>query len=150
MQDAAEGRLGRTARFLLLLATLLGLTAMHTLGHGGPHGAAAHDQTATAGHTAAAASTALMMTATGRCLSDGCEVLLTGPASGHGGMTGWDVCLAILVAFAVVLLTAALLRTRAGTGLPAARGGTAGHAGPRAPPPRAVGLTLATVSVLRT
>jgi hypothetical protein len=76
-------------------------------------------------------------------------VVLAGPMSGHHGMSGWDVCLAVLVAFAVLLLAAALLHARR-TGATAHRTGRPARTGPRAPPPRRVGLTLATVSVLRT
>ncbi|MFD0578414.1 DUF6153 family protein [Dactylosporangium darangshiense] len=127
---SAHDRLGRTARLVLLLATLVGLAAMHTLGHDGPH----LTTPAHTGHMATAAHDA---------------PVLDGPANGHHGMSGWDVCLAVLVAFAVLLLAAALLHGRRAAGAAHLTGRTA-RTGPRAPPPRRVGLTLATVSVLRT
>ena len=145
MRDAANTVAGRTARLLLLLATLLGVTAMHSLGHGaGPHPSAmtAH------GHSASGAATP-MLAMPDPCADDNCSHA-TMSGDRHGGMTGWDICLAVLVAFAVALLVAALLKAR----LTIAWAGTDPHAstltGPRAPPAGPLGLTLASVSVLRT
>ncbi|MEV8516447.1 DUF6153 family protein [Dactylosporangium sp. NPDC051484] len=162
MAYAVHGRLGRTARLALLLATLLGLTAMHTLGHHGPRspGGDEHPATAagptggstavpTAEHAAWAPLTAVL-TVAGACSADGCGAPLAGPAGDHAGMSDWEVCLAVLVAFAVLLLAAALLHARRGTAAAAARARVTRRCGPRAPPPRPVGLTLAAVSVLRT
>jgi hypothetical protein len=125
---------GRAVRLALLLATLVGLTAMHTLGHSGTHLPAGHHHhehavTAAAGMLASAADR---------------------PSGDLGAMTGWDVCVAILVAFAVMLLAAVLRRASLRAYGAATRNVTAGRTGPRAPPDRPVGLTLATVSVLRT
>ncbi|MER7008314.1 DUF6153 family protein [Dactylosporangium sp. NPDC000555] len=154
MAYAVNGRLGRSARLALLLATLLGLTAMHTLGHQGPRPAGGHEHPATtagatAEHTASAPLMAVL-TLAGACAADGCGAPLAGPAGGHGGMSDWSVCLAVLVAFAVLLLAVALLHARRGTAAAAARARVPRRCGPRAPPPRPVGLTLAAVSVLRT
>lgn len=132
---AGNTTVGRAARLALLLATLLGLTAMHTLGHTGPHPAGDH----------------VAMSATTACAGDGCGRLLTVAGAGHehGGMDGWAVCVAVLVAFAVVVL-AAMLLVRRRAGVTTVSGRPARSAGPRAPPPRPFGLALATVSVLRT
>jgi hypothetical protein len=139
-QATATGT-GRLARWLLLACTLVGLTAMHSLGHGGGMHAVAmladrHDAEAT------------VAMADG-CACDGCGHPAALPAEGDD-MTGWSVCLAVVGGFAALALlalaVAALTR----------RGGLAGvlvdrlAAGPRAPPGRLpVGLALATVSVLR-
>ncbi|WP_432831337.1 DUF6153 family protein [Dactylosporangium sp. CA-092794] len=149
MAHAVNGTLGRAARLALLLATLLGLTAMHTLGHAGPHLAGDHRHPPVAEHAAVMPVAAALSAAVTGCAGGGCADMLLGSGHGHGGMDGWAVCLAVLVAFAVIVLTAMLLARRGATttaaGLRAAR-----HAGPRAPPPRPFGLALATVSVLRT
>ncbi|MEU4379265.1 hypothetical protein [Micromonospora echinofusca] len=82
----------------------------------------------------------------GGCASE--ELLPAGGGTG-GGPSGWGVCLAVLGAFAAALLLAALLSVRVRAVGPT-RGGSAGaFPPPRAPPPRPVGLRLATVSVLR-
>ncbi|WP_344612326.1 DUF6153 family protein [Dactylosporangium salmoneum] len=134
MAHAVNGGLGRAARIALLLATLVGLTAMHTLGHSGPHLGDGHRHAPVAEHVAAMP-----------VLS---AVLLTGSGHEHGGMDDWAICLAVLVAFAVVVLGVALLARRSTTTAAALRH-AARQARPRAPPPRPVGLALATVSVLR-
>ncbi|MER7274581.1 DUF6153 family protein [Dactylosporangium sp. NPDC000244] len=153
MAHAVNGGLGRTARIALLLATLLGLTAMHTLGHAGPHLPDGHQHVPAAEHVAtmpvlSAVNTAALDALTG-CAGDGCAMLLTGSGHDHGGMDGWAICLAVLVAFAVIVLVAMLLTRRRANASPARPRATR-RAGPRAPPPRPFGLTLATVSVLRT
>nr|BFE58320.1 hypothetical protein GCM10020063_028460 [Dactylosporangium thailandense] len=147
---AVNGGLGRTARIALLLATLLGLTAMHTLGHAGPHLPNGHQHAPAAEHAATMPMLSAVNTAalTG-CAGDGCAVLLTGSGHDHGGMDGWAICLAVLVAFAVIVLVAMLLTRRRANASPSRHRATR-RAGPRAPPPRPFGLTLATVSVLRT
>jgi Family of unknown function (DUF6153) len=141
-QTVADGRL---VRWLLLACTLVGLAAMHCLGHAG--GAHAVTMIAEAGH--AMATTAALDPA-GDCGGDGCAHLAGRPGGGGGHDTpGWSVCLAIVSGFAaLVLLAAALVTARrddpagvllAGCGI-----------GQRAPPNlRPVGLALATVSVLR-
>lgn len=179
---------GRWARLALLLCTLVGLAAMHTLGHGahsgGTHGG--HDGAAPRdGHPVAvaladvmAASVALadVMTASGSptdgltgsgalasgttvvaapgahvgCPAGGCSPTRLQPAGGTAdGPAGWSICLAVLGAFGIALLVAVLLLTGSrALGPPGRRAGGA-SAGPRAPPPRPVGLRLAEVSVSR-
>ncbi|TWG22027.1 hypothetical protein FHX75_12546 [Micromonospora palomenae] len=71
------------------------------------------------------------------------------PADQPGGApSGWSVCLAVLGAFTVALLLATLLLGRARPAVDT-RHPSGPSRGPRAPPPRPVGLRLATVSVLR-
>ncbi|MEU9824664.1 hypothetical protein [Micromonospora chersina] len=138
---AGSAATGRWVRLLLLLCTLVGLTAMHTLGHGA-HSPAGHAAGHPAGHTAAVAMVA-------DCVGDGCPARALPPADPGGDPSGWSVCLAVLGAFAVALLVVLLLRTGSRAVVPAA-GGPLRHAvGPRAPPPRPYGLRLATTSVLR-
>ncbi|MGR6316916.1 DUF6153 family protein [Micromonospora soli] len=134
---------GRWVRLLLLLCTLVGLTAMHTLGHGA-HGSADH----TAGHPSAA-PVELVVGMVQDCPGDGCHVRalpLTDPA---GHPSGWSVCLAVLGAIAAALLVAVLLRARSRAVGPTVGGPLRSAFVPRAPPPRRYGLRLAAVSVLR-
>lgn len=132
---------GRWVRLLLLLCTLVGLTAMHTLGHGA-HSPSGHLAGHPAGHTAAVAMVA-------DCVGDGCPARALPPADPGGDPSGWSVCLAVLGAFAVALLVVVLLRTGSRAAVAAARGALRHPTGPRAPPPRLYGLRLATTSVLR-
>ncbi|MET8837905.1 DUF6153 family protein [Micromonospora sp. NPDC004540] len=132
---------GRWVRLLLLLCTLVGLTAMHTLGHGG-HASAGRPAAHAAGHTGEAATAP-------DCMDDGCPVRALPLTHPGGDPSGWSICLAVLGAFAVVLLLAVLLRAGSRGVAPAAGGPLRHAAGPRAPPPRPYGLRLATTSVLR-
>lgn len=149
---STHDRPGRTARLMLLLATLLGLAAMHTLGHHGPH--------VTPGHHDRHPAAGVVMSAAGIVMSDagvvmsaaeacGCGAILAAPMPGGDGTGGWDVCLAVLVAFAVLLLAAVLLRASRAAAT-AHQPGRSGSVRPRGPPAGRVGLLLATVSVLRT
>ncbi|SBT51296.1 hypothetical protein GA0070611_5113 [Micromonospora auratinigra] len=142
---------GRLVRLLLLFCTLVGLTAMHTLGHGA-HAPADHPAHVRTGHAADRHPAVVppAMEPMSDCAGDGCRARLLPLGEAGGAPSGWDVCLAVLGAFAVALLVAGLLRScaRSAGHHP---GGPAGRVvGPRAPPPRRYGLRLATVSVLRT
>ncbi|MEU4367708.1 hypothetical protein [Micromonospora chersina] len=132
---------GRWVRLLLLVCTLVGLTAMHTLGHGA-HSPSGQPAGHPAGHSAALAMVA-------DCEGDGCPARAVPPGDPGADPSGWSVCLAVLGAFAVALLVVVLLRTGSRSAV-AAPGGPLRHpAGPRAAPPRPYGLRLATTSVLR-
>ncbi|MEH1057282.1 hypothetical protein V6U89_19020 [Micromonospora sp. CPCC 206171] len=180
---------GWWARLFLLACTLLGLAAMHTIGHG-THSVASHPD----GHAAAGSQRLMVVQATlpeavpvahsaapetvpvahsaapetvpaahgagpvsfagqaggvmvADCAGDGCG--RAAPADQPGGApSGWSVCLAVLGAFTVALLLATLLLGRARPAVHT-RHASGPSRGPRAPPPRPVGLRLATVSVLR-
>ncbi|MER5702455.1 hypothetical protein ABT023_10965 [Micromonospora sp. NPDC002296] len=221
MRTATVLTTGRWARLALLICTLVGLAAMHTLGHGahGGGGHGGHDRagspdahpaasyraattsgasavTATTGaafpvaigaafhaadaalraagaaaHAAEPTGTALPVVDVGadaalrvgvtlagamRVLPEGCPVagcsstrLL--PAGDPGaGPPGWSICLAVLGALAVALFVAVLLLSGARSVGPSARRPAGSPAGPRAPPPRPIGLWLAEISVSRT
>ncbi|MCI4063937.1 hypothetical protein MRQ36_15610 [Micromonospora sp. R77] len=193
MRTEAGVTTGRWMRLVLLCCTLVGLAAMHTLGHGAhasdSHGAHASDGpgahasapaehladavvemaagavsghvvdmagVAVSGHGSNGAAGALpvvpkVASASGRtvdCAGDGCGAALAVPLGPSGGdPAGWSVCLAVLGGFALVLLVVVLLRRRPVGVRPAV--GSSRVKGPRAPPPRPVGLRLATASVLR-
>jgi Family of unknown function (DUF6153) len=137
---------GRAARLLLLLGTILGLAAMHTLGHAGmaatDHHAVNHH--AGAAMTAPSMSMSISMAAAHECAGEHCP-----GGSGHHGLDGWSVCLAVLTGLALAaVLAVALLATAGG---PGDRTGRSRPAGPptRAPPSRSAGLTITTATVLR-
>jgi hypothetical protein len=137
---------GRLARWALLACTLVGLAAMHSLGHdAGAHASAMRAE----GHhtpvmTVAAADRAA------DCAGDGCTHLSALPGGGGDDMPGWSVCLAVLGGFAIVVLLGAALLATARHYYPAGALLGLSGAAPRAPPDLLpVGLTLATVSVLR-
>lgn len=152
-------------RWLLLACTVLGLAAMHTLGHGlhgGPgHAdrAGHHNQStaagmATAGSAApaaavvgssalAAVSAAVAMSAAAvGCGVDGCG----GP--GRHELPVWSVCLAVLAVVGAVVLVAWLVAGRR-TGGTTSAGVSDWCRPPRAPPRTGIGLRLSVVSVMR-
>jgi hypothetical protein len=128
-------------RWLLLACTLLGLAVMHTVGHASarmtPHDA--HPGTVAA--MAPPLASWVAADAGESCSGEHCD--------GHGAMSGWSVCLAILQGFAVAFLLALVLLAVAGPrgATRQMRGGIAAPAS-RAPP-RPAGLTIASISVLR-
>lgn len=159
MRRLATARPGRAARVLVLLATLVGLAAMHTLGHGSAahaattpmpgHGAAAAAH-GTAGMAATVAVTAAQVEVLPRegCPDGHCAGLLAPPARHTTGLDWWDVCVAVLTALGVLLLLCWLVGvvSRRGSGSPSQ---TRAVGASRGPPVRGLGLTLATVSVMR-
>ncbi|GAB7048417.1 hypothetical protein JCM9534A_35430 [Catenuloplanes indicus JCM 9534] len=140
---------GRTARLMLLLATVLGLALMHTLGHTGVR-TDTHHPASTGTHESAAGThaqvtvgvTMAAWTASTVCPDDRC-----GGHGGHGAGV-WSVCLAILTGLVVLVM----LLWLAAAGYDRQRLMAAGVLRalmPRAPPDRPAGLTLASVAVLR-
>ncbi|WP_412747755.1 hypothetical protein [Krasilnikovia sp. M28-CT-15] len=135
---------GRLARWLLLACTLFGLAAMHTLGHAGLN------MEAHSGHAPVSVMTSGVMDGAGpvtwvTSVVDACPGCP--PGSGHDGMSGWDVCLAVLTGFAALALLAVSL-----TGLWSDRAPVGTTWMPlRVPrgPPLGLGLVLAAGSVLR-
>ncbi|WP_433687870.1 hypothetical protein ACQP0I_03175 [Micromonospora carbonacea] len=85
------------------------------------------------------------------CPAGGCApARLLADGGRADGPSGWSACLAVLGALGAALLVAVLLLTRARAAGPPGRRPDGGLAGPRAPPPRPLGLRLAEVSVSRT
>ncbi len=86
----------------------------------------------------------------GGCPVDGCPTAWLPAGDPGAGPPGWSICLAVFGALAVALLVAVLLLGGVrSAGLSARRPGGP-SAGPRAPPPRPIGLWLAEISVSRT
>ncbi len=194
---------GRWGRLALLLCTLIGLAAMHTLGHGahsggthsghdGPTPRDAHPAPAaladgTGGPVALASGMGVPVALAGgadalRAFAGGVAVPVGGVAVRVGGVvaavalgahtgcpaggcaparlladggradgpSGWSACLAVLGALGAALLVAVLLLAGVRAAGPPGRRPDGGPAGPRAPPPRPLGLRLAEVSVSRT
>ncbi|MGW1056908.1 hypothetical protein [Micromonospora rubida] len=85
------------------------------------------------------------------CPMAGCSSARLLPAGDPGaGPPGWSICLAVLGALAVALFVAVLLLSGVRAVGPSARRLGGPPAGPRAPPPRPIGLRLAETSVSRT
>jgi hypothetical protein len=140
---------GFLARLALFACTLVGLAAMHSLGHaGGPHASALSGHHPVLGMAASGT-----FTATPEDCHDGACAHVDAPTHNPGGgMSDWSICLAVLAATAAgVLLTALLLQRSTWAGAT----GTPGNSPPgasRAPPdprPPPVGLIVAEASVLR-
>jgi hypothetical protein len=130
-------------RWLLLACTLLGLAVMHTVGHTSV-GMAPHDA-----HPGMVAEVAAQVPLAGLVAADSGDSCPGGHCDGHGAMSGWSVCLAVLQGFAAaVLLTLVLLALGRSRGAMRQAAGGAVPAS-RAPPPRPTGLTIASISVLR-
>jgi hypothetical protein len=121
---------------------LFGLAAMHTIGHGGVDHAGHHAESQ---EPAAGVTLAMGGAAPDGCCSHAAELPIRG-----GGMGSWDLCVAVLSAFAVAVLLAALLLITATGRHPPRSARDPSRWGSRAPPILPFGLTLATVSVLRT
>jgi hypothetical protein len=157
VQSGATARIGRIARLVLLACTLFGLAAMHTIGHSGMAHADHHRDAGSAGSRQivtlaiiAAGVSSMSPGDSDGCAGDGCMHQAAMSAGGDGQMDRWGLCVAILTALAIgVLLVALLLRAAAGRSPPRS-GRDRRRTLPRAPPWLPVGLTLATVSVLRT
>jgi hypothetical protein len=140
-------------RLLLIACTVIGVAALHTVGHAGvdtdQHSAATPGAVQTALNAVVPPSVRPADTSNDNgCDGDGCTHQIAMPGDGNDSRHGWDVCLAILTLLLVTVLTAfARRRTDDAPPRPAT--------GRRRPPPRdwacpAVGLTLASTAVVRT
>lgn len=138
----------RIARLVLLACTVLGLTALHTIGH------AAITGTDRPAAILSAAEPGLVLLAAAPpdgdgCGNDGCTHQSVMPGGAHDTSQRWEVCVAVLSVLAVGVLLAALLLIAALGRAPAAEAD-------RPPCTRqislapAFGLALTTVAVVRT
>ncbi|MCG5466782.1 DUF6153 family protein [Micromonospora sp. NPDC053740] len=137
-------RTGHLVRFVLLACTLIGLAAMHSLGHD------PLSMRSDSGHSSPTTAVLAPPAAQDGCTSDTCDQQTVTPAGhGNGHMPGWQVCLAVVTALSLAVVLGLLLFThtsRAHTRIRSACCATSC----RAPPARRLGLHLASVSVLRT
>ena len=158
---------GRIARWLLLAGTVIGVAAMHSLGHGSSHTVAGHDrQHSTAAHgeplsamsafAAAMSGSTTALTAvltatpaavTGGVCSGECH-LAGGPGRHRDDMLGFSVCLAVLAAFGIAVLLAWLRPSTSASAWARARTPVLWVAS-RAPPRAGAGLQVAALSVMR-
>jgi hypothetical protein len=123
---------------------------MHTIGHGGVSHSAHHSEPQlTVTHQLLLMDEPAPGESDG-CAGDGCARAAALPGSAPGGMGGWDVCVAVLSALAIAVLLAALLLIAVAGRFPPLFGRDPRRRTPRGPPLLPFGLTLATVSVLRT
>lgn len=129
---------GRVARWLLLACTVLGLAAMHTLGHGHGHDMAAHPP-----------AVAAMPAVTDSCPPGHCAPMVTAPSPGRNDMPAWSVCLAVLAGLGVAALLAWLLLSTAAGRAMSALAVLRPYGVPRAPPCSKLGLRVVSVSVSR-
>jgi hypothetical protein len=137
----------RSARWLLLLGTLFGLAAMHTLGHTGMQmDQPAHHETPAMTSIVVPGQAYLEPTAHMReapaCTGDHCP-------GDHGAMSQWSVCLAVLGGLAVFALLVAVLIGGRRTRTSAAGQAMSTPVTSRAPPQQRFGLTIASTAVLR-
>ncbi|MEU8657617.1 hypothetical protein [Actinoplanes philippinensis] len=130
---ATGATMRRAAWWVLLACTAIGLTSMHTLGHG----AAAHRPAAVSPHThlpsAAPGAVPVGLPAGSHTDDHG--------SGGHG--TAWSVCVAVLTVTLLLSLPAWSLPRRWDDGSPS------GRVTPRAPPSGGAGLRLISTSVIR-
>ncbi|MDP9864145.1 MULTISPECIES: DUF6153 family protein [Streptosporangium] len=154
MDGSARRRPSWRSRRLLLLALVLGVAGMHTLGHlehGGP--------SVTAGHGEVMHRRDLAPVPSPPSVSEAESALMSSPATEAAGGrrmsgTGDDlpgpdpssVCLAVLTALVAVSLGAARVRRRASQAAATARPSSSPVA---RPPPDRTALRLARLSVLR-
>lgn len=138
---------GRAAQWLLLLGTVLGLAAMHTLGHAGMQMGSEVGHSCRTGSAMvaddgmpAAAVTLLMNAVADPCAGDGCHDC--------GAMTGWSVCAAVLGGLAVAVLFALLLVVRRRSASGSGRSLTA-HGTSRSPPIPVTSVLVRSTAVLR-
>ncbi|WP_329019555.1 DUF6153 family protein [Micromonospora rifamycinica] len=148
---------GWLVRFVLSTAVLIGLAAMHSLGHE-PTMADHHDRSGMSPVTHSVlqpagaltkAGAAMSVAAPSGCAGNGCAGLSSAPGDSPEHMPGWAVCLAVVGASGAALALAATLLRRATVTTPGGRREPS-VAASRGPPARPrLGQRVAEVSVLR-
>ncbi|MBQ0990005.1 hypothetical protein KBX08_07855 [Micromonospora sp. H61] len=140
-------RTGHLVRFVLLACTLIGLAAMHSLGH---DPSSMQSDGGHSGHSSPTTAVLAPPAAQDGCTSDTCDQQTVTPAGhGNGHMPGWQVCLAVVTALSLAVVLGLLLFTRTSRAHTRIRSACRATSC-RAPPARRLGLHLASVSVLRT
>lgn len=150
MGNAAASRTRRIVRWMLLVSTLFGLAAMHTLGHASVR-MDAHSHIGARSLTAMTVDSvhalAIELSAAApvvQCARNQCD--------GHGqsgGMSGWSICLAVLTGIALIGLVVTFLSDFARGRWRRARHAGLDAATARPPPKRLAGLPLRSIAVLR-
>ena len=140
----AAATIERFGRLLLLVATVIGVAALHTVGHASLTSLDHHDRAVVVVDLSAVTIAAAPAPADdGGCDGDGCTHPVPGPAAAADQSAWWDACVAVLT-----VLTGgpspAVLRIAPQVTLRHARRRT-----PHAPIPP-LGLALATTAVRRT
>jgi hypothetical protein len=149
------------ARWLLLACTLLGLAAMHILGHGGSghggsghggsgHGGSGHDSSGHGGFGHVVVQVPAMDVGTAPCTEDCPLIPAAAPGGPDGDLVDWSVCVAVLSGIGIAVLVAFLLMVATRCPPPRIRWGRRCGPALRAPPHVTVGLLIVSVSVLRT
>jgi hypothetical protein len=150
VQIGGTAMIGRIARLVLLACTLFGLAAMHTIGHGAMTHAGHHHETHATGTHQRSMMPAFTPAESDGCAGDGCAHTAAMPDGSGSRMNPWDLCVAILSGSAIAVLLAGLLLIAVTGRFPPRSGGGRLRRAPWVPPILPLGLTLATVSVLRT
>lgn len=133
----------RLARLVLLAFTVLGVAALHTIGHGAVQGPDNHERVAVAAITAVA-----VPAQQDGCDGDGCTHQVVMPGGARDTSRWWEVCVAVLSVLGGAFLAVALSVTfRAARRARPARGR---RRRPHLARTRPIALTLATVAVIRT
>ena len=157
MQTGTAAAVGRMARLVLLACTLLGLAAMHTIGHNAAGHGTGQDHEASqpavasqhvVGMAQAALTVVVSVARPGGC-GGGCAPMALMAYGTSGGMSGWGLCVAVLSSFAVVVLLLALLLTTVSARSRLGNLSAGAARAPRGPPGRSFGLAVAAMSVLR-
>ena len=137
----------RLARLLLLACTVLGVAALHTIGHAAIGVVDHHDRSTVSVPLTLAATVVPVAPGTDDgCTGDGCDHQAVLPGATRDSSRWWDVCLGVLSVLAVAVLAAASLHLR---GLLRPTAG-ARRRPPPSPAGSRLGLDLKIVTVLRT
>lgn len=134
---------GHLARLLLLVCTVLGVAALHTVGHAALAGQGRE-------HPATAAAVAAVVPGDlGGCDGDGCPHHAAGPGGAADTSRWWDVCVAVLGALAAGAL-AVRLWARARGASPVVSAPARWRPPPRSGRASTAGLIVTSMVVLRT
>jgi len=112
----AAAMTARLARLLLLVCTVLGVAALHTVGHAAVTGLDHHSRaTAVTDSTTFSIVPAVTPGEHGGCDGDGCTHQAAAPTGSQDTSRWWEVCLAVLTVLAVGVLGTRLWTTGTAT-----------------------------------